>query len=79
MLKGLSRTRLVGAWLAAVIAIGAVSIVAGATISLSNVELLLVAGLLPPAVMLLVWRGDPPVTVAELLHTVNRPSKETRP
>jgi hypothetical protein len=79
MLKGLSRTRLVGAWCAAVIVIGAVSVVAGAAVSLSNVELLLVAGLLPPTVMLLVWRGDPPVTVAELLHSVNRPSKETRP
>jgi hypothetical protein len=78
MLKGLSRTRLVGAWLAAVIAIGAISVVAGAAISLSNVELLLVACLVPPTVMLLVWRGAPPVTVAELLHSVNRPSKDTR-
>jgi hypothetical protein len=41
--------------------------------------LLLVAGLLPPTIMLLVWRGAPPETVAELLHSVNRPSKDTRP
>ena len=79
MLNGFSRTRLIGAWLAAVMVIGAFGVVAGAAISISNIELLLVAGLLPPTVMLLVWRGAPPETVAELLHSVNRPSKDTRP
>jgi hypothetical protein len=34
--------------------------------------LLLVACLVPPAIMLLVWRGAPPPTVAELLHAVDR-------
>jgi hypothetical protein len=40
--------------------------------------LLLVAGLAPSAVLLLIWRGAPPATVAELLHSVNRPSKDSR-
>ncbi len=79
MLKDISRARLAGIWWAAVIVIGACGVVAGAGITLSNGALLLVAGLVPPAVMLLVWRGAPPVTVAELLHSVNRPAKETRP
>jgi len=39
------------------------------------VELWLAACLVPPAVMLLVWRGAPPVTVAELLHDVSHPGK----
>jgi hypothetical protein len=30
------------------------------------------------AVLLLIWRGAPPATVAELLHSVNRPSKDSR-
>ena len=73
MLKDISRTRLIGAWWAAVIVIGACGVVAGANITVGNAELLLMCGLVPPAVMLLVWRGAPPVTVAELLYAVNRP------
>ena len=74
MLKDMSRARLAGAWCAAVIVIGACGVVAGAAITASNGELLVVACLGPPALMLLVWRGAPPVTVAELLCFVNRPS-----
>ncbi|HEY3243920.1 MAG TPA: hypothetical protein VGM03_11270 [Phycisphaerae bacterium] len=32
----------------------------------------LVACVVPPAVMLMVWRGAPPPTVAEILHAVDR-------
>ncbi len=79
MLKDMSRARLVAAWCAAVIVLGACGVVAGAAITISNGELLLVTCLVPPAVMLLVWRGAPPLTVAELLHSVNRPSRHARP
>jgi hypothetical protein len=67
MLNDLSRARLIGAWCMTVMTIGACSIVAGADITIGNGEWLLMACLVPPAVMLLVWRGAPPVTVAELL------------
>ena len=74
MLKDLSRARVAGAWCLAVLAIGALGVVAGAAITVSNVELLLVACVVPPAVMLLMWRGAPPRTVAtEVLYAVNRP------
>lgn len=79
MLKHISRVRLVGAWCAAMIVIGAMAVVAGVAITASNGELLLVVCVVPPAVMLLVWRGAPPATVAELLHTVDKPSTELRP
>ncbi len=79
MLNNISRLHVVGAWCALVLVIAAISVVAGAGITLSNGGLLLVACLAPPVVMLLVWRGAPPATVAELLHSVNRPSKDTRP
>jgi hypothetical protein len=79
MLKDISRARLVGTWCAAVTFIGACGVVLGAAVTMSNGALLLMTGLVPPAVMLLVWRGAPPITVAELLYAVNRPSQETRP
>ena len=76
MLKSISRARSVGVWCAAVIVMAASSVLGGAAITANNSELWLAACVLPPAIMLLVWRGAPPVTVAELLHSVNRPSKE---
>jgi hypothetical protein len=79
MLKHISRVRLVGAWCAAVIVIGALAVVAGVAITASNGELLLAVCVVPPAVMFFVWRGAPPVTVAELLHAVDEPSPKARP
>ena len=78
MLRNISRLQVVGTWCALVLVIAAISVVAGAPITLGNVELLLVAGLAPSVVLLLIWRGAPPATVAELLHSVNRPSKDSR-
>ena len=79
MFRNISRLRLVGAWCFLILAVAAYSVFAGADITLGNVGLLLVACLAPPAVMLRVWGGGPPpATVAELLHAVNRPSKDNR-
>jgi hypothetical protein len=79
MLKDLSRARLAGAWCALVVVVAACSLVAGAAVTLSNGALLLMAALAPPAVMLVVWRGAPDQTIAELLHSVDGPSEEGRP
>lgn len=78
MFKHISRGRVIGAWCSAVVLIGACSVVAGAAVTLSNAELWLVACLMPPTVLLFVWRGAPPATVAELLHSVDAPSDESR-
>ena len=78
MLKNMSRGRLAGMWVAGVIVVAAVSIVTGTRVTVSNGELWLVACLVPPAIMLLVWPASQPPSVAELLHSVNRPSKESR-
>ena len=67
--------RLVGMWCAGIVAVGAWSVFMGADLTIGNGELLLAACLMPPAVMLLVWRGAPPATVAELLYSVDTPSK----
>jgi hypothetical protein len=79
MLNNISRARLLGTWFAAVAVIFAVSVIIGAPMTVGALELWLVGSLVPPAVMLLVWRGAPPVTVAELLYAVNRPLDEGRP
>ena len=76
MLKHISRSQLAGAWCAAIALIAAGGVVAGVAVTVSSVELLLAICLVPPVVMLLLWRGAPPVTVAEVLHTANSPSKE---
>ena len=75
MLKNISRTQLVGAWVAAVMVLLACSVVAGATLTFSTAQLWLVAGVVPPAILLILWRGAPPATVAEVLHHVHGQTK----
>jgi hypothetical protein len=78
MLKNISRTQLFATWVAAVIVMMACSVVAGADTTIGIGQLWLAAGVVPPAVILLLWHGVPPVTVAELPYSVNRQSKEGR-
>jgi hypothetical protein len=78
MWKSISRTRLVGGWLAAIAVLTASGVVMGLNITLSSGMLLLGTCLVPPVILLLVWRGAPPLTVAELLHSVDT-AKEGRP
>ena len=77
MLKEISRTRLVGFWFAAVAVITAWVVGTGVNVGASTAALLLTMCLVPPAILLLVWRGAPPLTVGELLYSVNK-QKEGR-
>ena len=79
MWKHASRARWVGAWCAAVAVISACSVVAGVTMSIRTGALLLVTALAPPALMTLVWRGPPTITVAKLLCLVYGPPAEDPP
>jgi hypothetical protein len=73
----ISRKQWAIAWCAVVIGAGAGAVALGAGITVSNGVRFLFACLVPPAVMLLVWR--PPSTVAQLLYDVNaRPRSGTR-
>jgi hypothetical protein len=79
MLKHMSRTRLALGWCVAVGVVGGLAVVNdGTVITLANAGLLLMVGLIPPAIMLLVWRGPPPLTIAEVLHDAGKSSKEDR-
>lgn len=62
----------IGVWFSLLVAVAVIGALAGASITLGNSVLWLLAGIVPPAVMLIVWRGAPPETVAEILHTADR-------
>ena len=54
-----------------------ISIVVGVTITLSSIALLVAMSVVPPAIVLLVWRGAPPATAAEVLYAVDQ-SRDVR-
>ena len=78
MLKNVSRGQWAGRWLAAMAVMFASSIVLGGPSTGNVTALWLLACLAPPAVMMLVWRGAPPPTVAEVLYAVNNTNKDGR-
>jgi hypothetical protein len=67
-----NRGTIIGVWFAVLAVVAGAGAVGGAAITMGTPALLLVACLVPPAIMLMVWRGAPPPTVAELLHAVDR-------
>ena len=72
MFQSITRGTVVSLWLAALVVLAAVGIFAGVAMTLDNGALWLVACLAPPSVMLMVWRGAPPPTVAEILYAADR-------
>jgi hypothetical protein len=75
MLKEISRNRLVGFWFAAVTVIIASVVAMGVNVAVSTTAFLLTLSLVPPAILLLVWRGAPPPTVGEILYAANTPKE----
>ena len=71
MFHVLSRSRLVGFWLAAAAVAIASMVVLGLPLTFSTSALLLTLSLMPPAILLLIWRGAPPPTVGEVLYSVH--------
>ena len=67
-----NRGTIIGIWFAVLAAVAGAGAVGGVSITMGTHTLLLVACLVPPAIMLIVWRGAPPPTAAELLHAVDR-------
>ena len=70
--RNIKRRFLVGAWVAAVVALAGVAALAGASLTIGIGALWFAACVVPPAVMLMVWRGGPPPTIAEVLYAVDR-------
>ena len=76
MLNRISRTRLVGFWFATIALVIAWVAGTGVNVSTSTAALLLTMCLVPPAILLFLWRGTAPSTIGELLYSVNK--KEDR-
>jgi hypothetical protein len=76
MLKAMSRSTAIGVWFAIVAVAAAVAtVVLGVVVTMGTGLLLLAACFVPPAIMFIVWRGAPPVTIAEVLHEADRPGQ----
>jgi hypothetical protein len=71
MLQSITRPVAVGIWIALLAILAAAVEVAGMPITAAASSLWVAACVVPPAIMLLVWRGAPPQTVAEVLHSVD--------
>jgi hypothetical protein len=75
MLKDITRNRLVGCWFATVAIIVAAVIAMGVNVGVSTTALLLTLSLVPPGIILALWRAAPAPTVGEILYAANTPKE----
>jgi hypothetical protein len=78
MLKGITRNRLVALWLAAVAVVIASVVVMDVKVGVSTTALLLTLALVPPGIILALWRGAPSQTVGEILYSASKGTEEAR-
>ena len=71
MLKHITRNRLVGFWFAAIAVIVASVVAMGVNVGVSTTALLLTLSLVPPGIILALWRGALRPTVGEILYAAN--------
>jgi hypothetical protein len=80
MLKNISQARLLGAWFGSISVLVAAALAFGAALTVGNVLLWSVLCLVPPVVMTYVWKaGAQPVTMTQLLSSIDTPAKNGRP
>ena len=72
MLNDITRNQVVGFWFAVVGVIIASVVAMGVNVGVSTSALLLTLSLVPPGIIVALWRGGPPQTVAEILHAANK-------
>ena len=72
MLNTVTRNRLVGLWFAAVAVVIASVVAMGVNVGVSTTALLLTLCLVPPGIVVALWRGGPPQTVGEILYAANK-------
>jgi hypothetical protein len=71
VLKSLSREQLLGLWVAAVIVMMAYAVIGGTAFTVSNSALWLIAAVVPPGIMFLLWHPAAPTTGGRLLGAVD--------
>jgi len=72
MLRSLNCRNVVAAWVGVLLAVAGAASLLGASLTLGNSALWFAVCVVPPVVMLMVWRGAPPSTIQELLYAVDR-------
>ena len=72
MSRSINRRTVIGVWLAVLVAVAGAGALSGVSITIGTSALWFFACVVPPAVMLMIWRGAPPPTVTEVLHAVDR-------
>jgi len=68
MSRSINRRTVIAVWFAVLVAVAGAGGLSGVSISVGTIALWFVACVMPSAVMLMIWRGAPPPTVAEVLH-----------
>jgi len=68
MRKEMTRSRLIQVWFAALGLIVVAGIAVGANVTVGTGAMLLALCLVPPVIVLIVWPGVQPSTIAEVLH-----------
>jgi hypothetical protein len=71
MLNSLTRTRVIQLWFVAVAVVIAAGVAFGVAVTASTAVLLVAGSLVPPAILLVMWRDAPP-TAAEVIHAAER-------
>jgi hypothetical protein len=72
MSRFIDRRTVFGAWFAVLIAIVGCEAIWGVSATIGTGPFLLAACLVPPAIVLMIWRRAPPQTVAEVFHGYRR-------
>ena len=72
MFRSTNRRVTIGVWLALLVAVAGIGLLSGAPITMGSVAFWFLVCSVPPAVMLMVWRGAPPLTVAEVIYAADQ-------
>jgi len=72
MLRSLNRRNLLAAWVGVLLAIAGAAALSGVSLTIDNSALWFAVCVVPPVVMLMVWRSDAPPAMQEVLYAVDR-------
>ena len=68
MFRSINRRVIIGVWFALLATVAAVGLVLGVPITMRSGAFWFFVCCVPPAVMLMVWHGDPPLTASQVIH-----------
>jgi hypothetical protein len=72
MLSSSDRRNLVAAWIRVLLTVTGAAALSGVSITVGNSALWFAVCVVPPVLMLMVWRGAPPPAMQPILYAVDR-------